>query len=339
MPGFPLFVEQGADHEHKAALFIRDLFDPVLHPKKAPVERHHLFPRKYLEGQGIRGTSNINQIANLSYVEWPENIEISDTAPSVYWPRYADQFSADDLFHHALPDGWAEMSYDEFLRERRELMAQVIRTGFEAIGAPPAVAEPVEGPALVPNALVDTYLHPDRPFSNDLAIRRVVRQLRGNVLWYEQHMDRKALEILADELSLDQIDEVRLLSGPANLSAKTKKAFDRFRPSSRSKASRLNGAYSRPSRPGPSMRASSRMTTRRSRFRHSTLYWPERSTRSAHQTCPWGRSRTPGRMKASPWSSTSWIRSSSDAGCPPVVCAAGGFHSRFRFDQIRPHLT
>ena len=220
----PPFVEEGPDHEHKAALFLRDLFDPVVQPKKAPVERHHLFPRKYLEGRGVRGTSNINQIANLSYVEWPENIEISDTAPSVYWPRYADQFSPDDLFHHALPDGWAQMGYDEFLQERRKLIAQVIRKGFEAIGAPPTVAKPAEGPALMP----DTYLHPDRPFSNDLAIRRVVRQLRGNVLWYEQHMDRKALEILADELSVDQIDELRLLSGPANLSAKTKKAFERF---------------------------------------------------------------------------------------------------------------
>jgi hypothetical protein len=41
-------------------------------------------------------------------------------------------------------------------------------------------------------------------------------------------LDRKALEILSDELSIDQIDELRLLSGPANLSAKTKKAFERF---------------------------------------------------------------------------------------------------------------
>jgi hypothetical protein len=224
----PPFVEEGAYHEQKAALFLRDLFDPVLQPKKAPVERHHLFPRKYLESQGVRGTSNINQIANLSYVEWPENIEISDTAPSTYWPRYEDQFSGDDLFHHALPDGWAGMTYDNFLEVRRQLMAQVIRKGFQAIGAPPAGTELPEGPALMPDGLVDTYLHPDRPFSNDLAIRRVVRQLRGSVLWYEQHMDRKALEILADELAVDQIDEVRLLSGPANLSTKTKKAFDRF---------------------------------------------------------------------------------------------------------------
>jgi hypothetical protein len=61
-----------------------------------------------------------------------------------------------------------------------------------------------------------------------LAIRRLVRQLQGTVLWYEQHMDRKVLEILAEELPADQVAAVRLLSGPANLSSKTKKAFLRF---------------------------------------------------------------------------------------------------------------
>jgi len=223
----PPFVEEAAHGEQKAALFLRDLFDPVLKPKKAPVERHHLFPRKYLESLGINGTRRKNQMANLSYVEWPENIEISGTAPTHYWPRYANQFSADDLFHHALPDDWAQMPYEQFLEERRKLMAQVIRQGFDSIGAAPAAVDPA-APPLVPHAFEDSYLHPDRPFSNDLAIRRVVRQLRGTVLWYEQHMDRKALEILTDELSMGQIDHVRLLSGPANLSSKTKKAFDRF---------------------------------------------------------------------------------------------------------------
>jgi hypothetical protein len=48
------------------------------------------------------------------------------------------------------------------------------------------------------------------------------------VFWYEQHTDRKALELLNDELDLGEIDQVKLLSGPANLSSKTKRAFERF---------------------------------------------------------------------------------------------------------------
>jgi hypothetical protein len=221
----PPFVTAGADHEQKAALSLRDLFDPVLHPKKAHIERHHLFPRKYLESQGISGVRQVNQIANLSYVEWPENIEISDTAPTTYWPKHAPQFTADDLFHHALPDGWAELDYDDFLRERRSGIARVVRRGFESIGASPTAQTEAE---LDATAARDTYLHPSRPFSNDLAIRRIVRRLRGNVLWYEQHMDRKALEVLGEELAASDVDSVRLLSGPANITSKTKKAYERF---------------------------------------------------------------------------------------------------------------
>jgi len=41
-------------------------------------------------------------------------------------------------------------------------------------------------------------------------------------------MDRKALEMLTDELAIDDVDEVKLLSGPANLTSRTKKAFLRF---------------------------------------------------------------------------------------------------------------
>jgi hypothetical protein len=193
------------------------------------VERHHLFPRGYLQKLGVSGTRIVNQIANYSYVEWPDNIEISDLAPQNYWPQYQAQFRPQDLFHHALPDGWHLMPYEEFLDERRRLIAQVIRSGFESIGATPdASAGTRTGPLLVPEAIEDTYLHPDRPFSNELAIRRVVRQLRGTVLWYEQHLDRKALEILTDELVVDQVDDLRLMSGPANLNSKTKRDFTRF---------------------------------------------------------------------------------------------------------------
>lgn len=222
----PPFVEPSSGHQ-KAALFIRDLFDPVLSPKKVPIERHHLFPRKYLEKNGISGTRSINQVANMSYVEWPENIEISDAAPADYWPRYSAQFTEEDLFHHALPDGWHLMPYQEFLAERQRLMAQVIRKGFESIGAVPGEASNGHAP-LVPERVEDTYLHPKRPFSNELAVRRLVRQLQGGVFWYEQHMDRKALEILVEDLAWDRITSIRLLSGPANLSSKAKRAYERF---------------------------------------------------------------------------------------------------------------
>lgn len=220
----PFVPAQGPDGgEKKAAIHIRDFFDPVVQPKKNPVERHHLFPRKYLESIGVSGTRNVNQIANLSYVEWPENIEISATPPSQYWPRYEAQFSPQDRLHHALPENWPDLSYEQFLQQRRSLIADVIKLGFESIGDnKPFESSPTR------DGKQDVYLDPKRPFSNEFAVRKVVRGLRGSVFWYEQHMDRKVLEILSDDLDLENVSELRLLSGPANISAKAKRSFERF---------------------------------------------------------------------------------------------------------------
>ena len=193
------------------------------------MERHHLFPRKYLEGRGVTGPGRINQIANMSYVEWPENIEISATSPAEYWPKYMEQFTQEDMFAHALPTGWHTMEYDEFLEERRSLMARVIRKGFETIGATPEGEAIADLPPLIVKVMPDTYLHPAAPYSNVLALKKIVRNLTGDVLWYEQHMPEKVLELLTEELSVESIDAVRLMSGPANITAKAKKSFGRFR--------------------------------------------------------------------------------------------------------------
>ena len=34
---------------------------------------------------------------------------------------------------HALPEGWHELSYPDFLEKRRHLMADIIRRGFESL--------------------------------------------------------------------------------------------------------------------------------------------------------------------------------------------------------------
>jgi len=34
---------------------------------------------------------------------------------------------------HALPEGWSSLPYEEFLKRRRTLMAQIIRRGFEVL--------------------------------------------------------------------------------------------------------------------------------------------------------------------------------------------------------------
>jgi hypothetical protein len=118
---------------------VSELLDPMLKQQRAPIEKHHLFPKKYLKSIGIQDTKEINQVANYASVEWGDNTRISDVAPSEYFPEYAKRFNDDDLKQmmewHALPEGWPTMNYQEFLVERRKRMAQVIRNGFESLGS------------------------------------------------------------------------------------------------------------------------------------------------------------------------------------------------------------
>ena len=116
---------------------INDLFDPGLKQVKSPVERHHLFPKAYLSSIGVTGTTRTNQIANFAFVEWATNIAISGKKPSEYFPEYFEKVPPTDqeraAFWHALPPKWEHMDYFEFLRERRKLLADVVKAGFERL--------------------------------------------------------------------------------------------------------------------------------------------------------------------------------------------------------------
>lgn len=116
---------------------ISDLLDPSLKMKKKATERHHLFPRAWLEKQGIEDLKLINQVANFALLEWPDNLEISDSPPFDYVGLMKARFTTIDwdLMYrfHALHEGWEYLSYSEFLEKRRKLMAQVIKAGFEQL--------------------------------------------------------------------------------------------------------------------------------------------------------------------------------------------------------------
>lgn len=116
---------------------VADLIDPTLQTKKKALERHHLFPRAFLERSGVKDRTIINQMANYALLEWPDNISISDDAPSDYVPAIRERFSSEDWGKmaelHAMPDNWEDMDYPNFLVERRKLMAGIIRRGFEKL--------------------------------------------------------------------------------------------------------------------------------------------------------------------------------------------------------------
>jgi hypothetical protein len=116
---------------------ISDLIDPALKTKKKSLERHHLFPRGWLEKGGEKDLKMINQMANYALLEWPDNISISDDPPSKYVKDIRPRFNETEWKRmsemHALPEAWETMSYESFLKARRGLMASVIRRGFETL--------------------------------------------------------------------------------------------------------------------------------------------------------------------------------------------------------------
>ena len=123
-------------------LKVRDWINPARREIKG-IEKHHLFPKNYLKSKlQISQTRRINQIANYALVEWSDNIDISDSAPSEYWPNYvksknfeAARLSA-QMAWHALPENWTSMGFDEFLKARRVLMARVIHEGYKRLTDP-----------------------------------------------------------------------------------------------------------------------------------------------------------------------------------------------------------
>lgn len=115
------------------------LMEDGVREKRAALERHHLFPRKYLKRSGVKDDGDINQVANYALVEWTDNNDISDDPPSKYLPGYLARFNDDEAarkqayYWHALPDGWEQMEYPDFLVERRKRMAEVIKDAFQRL--------------------------------------------------------------------------------------------------------------------------------------------------------------------------------------------------------------
>lgn len=111
---------------------------------------HHVYPKKHLKSQGL-SRGRYNQIANFVLAQSEINIAIGDKAPEKYFKELAEQCDggkkryggitkAADLranlrmscMPEALLDGEIP-AYDDFLEERRKLMALKIKSWFEAL--------------------------------------------------------------------------------------------------------------------------------------------------------------------------------------------------------------
>ncbi|MCU1393484.1 MAG: hypothetical protein JWM34_1912 [Ilumatobacteraceae bacterium] len=117
-------------------LRIRELLDPAVTAPRS-IERHHLFPKAFLAAKGVSNTRQVNAIANMAFLDWPENASISANDPLEYWPAMTSSTDPERLkrqtYWHALPVGWEQLDYPTFLERRRDLIAKVVRDGFERL--------------------------------------------------------------------------------------------------------------------------------------------------------------------------------------------------------------
>jgi len=120
-----------------SGLQIGSLLDPTTDAFRNSLERHHLFPKDWLKNNGYPEIHQTNQIANYALIEWPDNADISAKSPADYWSQFKGRYTANEWptvrYWHALPENWETMKYEDFLKKRRSLIAQVIRDGFEKI--------------------------------------------------------------------------------------------------------------------------------------------------------------------------------------------------------------
>lgn len=106
---------------------------------------HHLFPKKYLQKNGLNVRGEYNQIANYALTQSEINIKIKDNAPNVYMKEVLKQIDEkqptiggiidenglkETLRQSCIPEKFVDYdinNYKDFLEKRRYLMAQKIK--------------------------------------------------------------------------------------------------------------------------------------------------------------------------------------------------------------------
>ena len=107
--------------------------------KKPLVDIHHLFPKNYLHKIGLTSVKDTNQVANYVYLEYKDNIKISDKNPSEYWKEMsANGYIGDSeigkiLQMQAIPENFYELEYSDFLKQRRSLMTKAVQNYFSRL--------------------------------------------------------------------------------------------------------------------------------------------------------------------------------------------------------------
>ena len=105
--------------------------------EKNSVDKHHIFPKHYLEEIGYDNDRDRNQIANFTYLDYQTNIDIADDPPTKYGGRYKEKLGEEGYKlaceQNALPENFEQLSYPDFLAKRRSLMAQIVKKAYKKL--------------------------------------------------------------------------------------------------------------------------------------------------------------------------------------------------------------
>lgn len=111
---------------------------------------HHIFPKNYLKKAGLT-RAKYNQIANYVYMQQEVNIQVGNKSPEIYFSEVLEQCHTgklkygainevhdlhDNLKHNCIPQSVFTMTiddYQEFLVERRKLMAEKIKKYYHSL--------------------------------------------------------------------------------------------------------------------------------------------------------------------------------------------------------------
>ena len=112
---------------------------------------HHIFPKDYLQKNGKDNRSIYNQIANFAMLQTEVNIQIGKKAPNEYMESIINQCNGQEnkygaintiedlhrnMEENCIPESFINMTiddYEDFLKERRILMAKKIKQFYETL--------------------------------------------------------------------------------------------------------------------------------------------------------------------------------------------------------------
>lgn len=171
-------------------------------------DKHHLFPKATFPTK-----SEINSILNMSLMSSDTNKKIIKwKKPSVYIKEFVkEKYNNDDqkflsvlkthLINKEALEFLLEDDFEGFIGEREDVLIQKIS---ELMGVKGTLER------------LQTLISPDTPFSNELAIRKVIGSCKEYVYWVDKYFSRKGLEYLVASLP-DKVKNIKILVDATSL--------------------------------------------------------------------------------------------------------------------------